>query len=147
MTKTTLTKAYAERHPSEGLIFHSDRGANYTARTFVDCCKAYGITQSLSRKSTPYDNSVMEAFFKTLKAEELSRNNYRSEREFRERVGAYIEFYNGKRPHQINRHRIPNAMKKTYFKRHANDAEENLSNYGGSFYLDFPNLAQILGHF
>ena len=68
LTKSTLTKAVEERHPSEGLIFHSDRGTNYTARTFIDCCKAFGMTQSLSRKSTPYDNSVMEAFFKTLKA-------------------------------------------------------------------------------
>ena len=72
----------------------------------------------------PYDNSVMEAFFKSLKAEELYRNNYRSEREFRERVGAYIEFYNSKRPHQINRYRTPNAMEESYFKRHSNDAEE-----------------------
>lgn len=82
------------------------------------------MTQSLSRKSTPYDNSVMEAFSKTLKAEELYHNNYLSEREFRERVGAYIEFYNGKRPHQINRYRTPNAMEESYFKRHTNDAEE-----------------------
>ena len=64
LTKSTLTKAVEERHPSEGLIFHSDRGTNYTARTFVDCCKAFGLTQSLSRKSTPYDNSVMEAFLR-----------------------------------------------------------------------------------
>ena len=96
LTKSTLTKAVEERHPSEGLIFHSDRGTNYTARTFIDCCKAFGMTQSLSRKNTPYDNSVMEAFFKTLKAEELYRNNYRSEREFRARVGVYIEFYNSR---------------------------------------------------
>lgn len=124
LTKITLTKAYEERHPNEGLIFHSDRGTNYTARTFVDCCKAFGMMQSLSRKSTPYDNSVMEAFFKTLKAEELYRNNYRSKREFREHVQAYIEFYNSKRPHQNNRYRTPSAMEESYFKRHANDAEE-----------------------
>ena len=71
-----------------------------------------------------YDNSVMDAFFKTLKAEELYRNNYRSEREFRERVQAYIKFYNKKRPHQINRYRTPNAMEESYFKRHASDEEE-----------------------
>jgi transposase InsO family protein len=125
LTKSTLTKAVEERHPNEGLIFHSDRGTNYTARTFVDCCKAFGLTQSLSRKSTPYDNSVMEAFFKTLKAEELYRNNYRSEREFKERVGAYIEFYNSKRPHQINRYRTPDATEESYYKRHTGSGEEN----------------------
>lgn len=125
LTKSTLTKAVEERHPREGLIFHSDRGTNYTARTFVDCCKAFGLTQSLSRKSTPYDNSVMEAFFKTLKAEELYRNNYRSEREFREHVGAYIEFYNSKRPHQINRYRTPDATEESYYKRHTSDTGES----------------------
>lgn len=125
LTKGTLVKAIENRHPNEGLIFHSDRGTNYTARTFVDCCKAFGLTQSLSRKSTPYDNSVMEAFFKTLKAEELYRNNYRSEREFREHVGTYIEFYNSKRPHQINRYRTPDAMEESYYKRHTSDEEES----------------------
>ena len=67
----------------------------------------------------------MEAFFKTLKAEEFYRNNYRSEREFRERVGAYIEFYNSKRPHQVNRYRTPDAMEESYYKRHAKSTEEN----------------------
>ena len=80
LTKATLRKPYNERLPKDDLILHSDRGSNYTARTFVDFCKTMGITQSLSRTAMPYDNSVMEAFFKTLKAEELYRNNYRSER-------------------------------------------------------------------
>ena len=59
-----------------------------------------------------------------LKAEELYRNNYRSEREFRERIGAYIEFYNCKRPHQINRYRTPEAMEESYYKRHTSSGEE-----------------------
>ena len=66
----------------------------------------------------PYDNSDMEAFFKTLKAEELYRNKYRSEREIRESIQKYIEFYNTKRSHKINRHRPPNAVEKAHFKRH-----------------------------
>lgn len=123
LTKGTLIKAYYDRMPKEGLIFHSDRGANYTSRTFAEFCKTMGITQSLSRAATPYDNSVMEAFFKTLKAEELYRNNYRSEREFKERIQKYIEFYNDQRPHQINRYRTPNATEESYFKRHANDIQ------------------------
>lgn len=123
LTKGTLAKAYYERKPNEGLILHSDRGSNYTARTFVDFCKTMGITQSLSRAATPYDNSVMEAFFKTFKAEELYRNNYRSEREFKERIKKYIEFYNSQRPHQINRYRTPNATEESYFKRHTNDIQ------------------------
>lgn len=118
LTKATLRNAYNQRMPKDDLILHSDRGSNYTARTFVDFCKTMSITQSLSRTAMPYDNSVMEAFFKTLKAEELYRNNYRSEREFRESVQKYIEFYNTKRPHKINRYRAPDAVEEAYFKRH-----------------------------
>ena len=58
---------------------------------------------------------MKKAFFKTLKAEELYRNNYRSEREFRESVQKYIEFYNAKQPHKINRYRPPNAVEEAYF--------------------------------
>jgi transposase InsO family protein len=100
--------------PKEGLIFHSDRGSNYTSRTFIDFCNTLGIKRSLSRTGTPYDNSVMEAFFKTLKAEELYRHSYRSEREFREKVEKYIEFYNDKRPHKMNRNRTPNDSEKSF---------------------------------
>ncbi len=124
LTKATLRKAYNERMPKDDLILHSDRGSNYTARTFVDFCKTMGITQSLSRTAMPYDNSVMEAFFKTLKAEELYRNNYRSERDFRESVQKYIEFYNAKRPHKINRYRPPNAVEEAYFKRHNSETDD-----------------------
>lgn len=126
ITKETLAKAYYNRNPKEGLLFHSDRGANYTSRSFSTFCKTLGITQSLSRTATPYDNSVMEAFFKSLKAEELYRNNYRSEREFRERVQKYIDFYNDKRPHQINRYRTPNATEEAYYKRHADDISKSI---------------------
>ena len=126
ITKETLAKAYYDRNPKEGLLFHSDRGANYTSRSFSTFCKTLGITQSLSRTATPYDNSVMEAFFKSLKAEELYRNNYRSEREFRERVQKYIDFYNDKRPQQINRYRTPNATEEAYYKRHADDLSRSI---------------------
>ena len=68
----------------------------------------------------------MEAFFKSLKAEELYRNNYRSEREFRERVQKYIDFYNNKRPHQIKRYLTPNATEEAYYKRHADDISKTI---------------------
>jgi len=64
------------------------------------------------------------SYFNHLKAEGLYRNNYRSERGFRERIGAYIEFYNSKRPHQINRYRTPDAIEEAYYKRHRRGAEE-----------------------
>jgi len=65
----------------------------------------------------------MEAFFKTMKAEELYRNQYRSERHLRENNQNYIEFYNEKRPHQMNRYQTPNAIEEAYYKRHSEDQE------------------------
>ena len=125
ITKKTLKKAYQERAPKEGLIFHSDLGSNYTSRTFMSYCKTLGITQSFSRKGVPFDNSVMEAFFKTLKAEELYRNNYRSDREFREHIQKYIDFYNGQRPHQMNRYRTPNDTENSYYKKHTQNNDNS----------------------
>ena len=70
--------------------------------------KDLGVRQSFSRKHLPYDNSVCESFFSNMKREELYRTNYKSEREVRECITKYIEFYNDKRPHSILRNRTPN---------------------------------------
>ena len=76
LTKTSLINAYKERNPDPSkLLFHSDQGKNYTAKAFRDCLLSFGIQQSFSRKSVPYDNSVCESFFKSLKQEELYRTN------------------------------------------------------------------------
>src|SRR4051812_50071190 len=40
--------AIAGRHPAPGLIFHSDRGTQYTSTEFTDLLAAHGIRQSLS---------------------------------------------------------------------------------------------------
>ncbi len=54
------------------------------------------ITHSYSATGNPYDNSVCEAFFKTLKEEELYRHEYHSEAEMKKSVSDYIERYNSK---------------------------------------------------
>ena len=67
-----------------------------------------GMTVSaFSKAHNPYDNSVCEAFFKSIKAEELYRRRYRSMREFRNSVAAYIAEYNAKRPHAENNYLTP----------------------------------------
>ena len=71
LTKGTLKLAIIDRGPAPGLIFHSDNGANFTSYTFTTYLKQFGIKQSFSRAHNPYDNSVCESFFKTLKQEEI----------------------------------------------------------------------------
>ncbi len=97
LVKRTIRQAYEERSPITNLIFHSDRGANYRSEATRKYLLSLGVTQSFSKAGTPYDNAVMESFFATLKQEELYRARYRSERDFKESVKRFIDFYNNKR--------------------------------------------------
>ena len=116
LTKTTLIKAYGDRNPDTSkLLFHSDQGYNYTSKTFRNCLSAFGIQQSLSRKGVPYDNSVCESFFKSLKQEELYRTNYRSEKHLRNALSEYVVFYNDKRPHTYLHYHTPNKAEADYY--------------------------------
>lgn len=113
----TFREAYENRHTGNELIFHSDNGTNYCSRVFMRYLKTLNVRQSFSRPHVPYDNSVAEAFFKHLKAEELYKTRYRSEREFKESINRYITFYNTERPHSVNRYRTPDKWEKQYWER------------------------------
>ena len=77
------------------------------------------IRQSFSRAHNPYDNSVCESFFKTLKQEEIYRKDYRSEKDMLRSITAFMEFYNNSRPHSMNGYRPPNKHEAAYYKRKA----------------------------
>lgn len=61
------------RRPGEGLIHHSDRGVQYACNDYQKMLKKHGMTCSMSRKGDPWDNSVAESFFCTLKKELIYR--------------------------------------------------------------------------
>ena len=130
LTKSTFKLAYEYRQPTE-LLFHSDRGTNYTSNTFRDYLRALGVKQSFSNTATPYNNSVMESFFKSMKTERLYRTNYRSEREFRESVREYINYYNNDRPHSVLRYQTPEYFESKYY-RSIGVYKETESNANGS---------------
>lgn len=116
LVKSTFRAAYENRKPTGVLMFHTDRGMNYRAKTFCAYLKSLGVTQSFSKAHVPYGNSVMESFFSNLKRKELYRSKYRSENEFRTAVDKYITFYNEERPHATNQYRTP-AQKEADFLR------------------------------
>ena len=72
-----IALALQERSPAPGLVHHSDRGVQYASVTTRDLLKEHGITISMSRKGNPYDNAACESFMKTLKYEEVHRQEYR----------------------------------------------------------------------
>lgn len=114
LVKTTFAQAYRSRQPNDGLVFHSDCGSNYRSYAFEKYLKSLHVTHSLSRAGVPYDNSVIESFFKSFKAEELYRTRYHSEKEFLNAISSYMDFYNSDRPHKNNQYLSPDGKEKQY---------------------------------
>ncbi len=115
LTKSTFKLAYINRRPQSGLMFHSDNGGNYCCRTFQTYLIKLNVEQSYSRPYVPYDNSVMESFFASMKREELYRRKFKSENEFYKAVADYVIFYNEKRPHYQNNYRTPLKKEQDYY--------------------------------
>ncbi len=100
LTLTALRMAIAHRSPSAGLVHHSDRGSQYASRDYIELLAAHQIRTSMSRKANPWDNAACESFMKTLKYEEVYRNEYRDLAEARAAIGKFLEtVYNQKRLH------------------------------------------------
>jgi putative transposase len=78
LTLAALQMAVARRIVHPGLVHHSDRGSQYASNDYTDLLKAHGIEISMSRKANPWDNAACESFMKTLKYEEVHRNEYRN---------------------------------------------------------------------
>ena len=111
---STFRKAYELRNKPQKLMFHSDRGVQYTSKTFQKLLKMNNIVQSFSKTASPHDNAVAEAFFSSMKKEELYRTNYKSVQEFRISVDDYINFYNTERPHTTLAFRTPERFELQY---------------------------------
>ena len=95
-----LNMALGVREPTDQLIHHSDRGAQYTSDDFRDVLAKHGIQCSMSGRGNCYDNAVVESFFGLLKRERVNRVRYRTRDEARADIFDYIEcFYNRKRRH------------------------------------------------
>jgi len=84
----------------DGVIFHSDRGSEYTAAAFAAACDRLGVTQSMGRVGSALDNAVAEALNSTLKVEYIHRQHFRTHAEARLKIATWIvEFYNERRRH------------------------------------------------
>jgi len=100
LTLTALRMALARRAPLPRLVHHSDRGSQYASRDYIELLEANQIRISMSRRGNPWDNAACESFMKTLKYEEVYRNEYRDLAEARAAIGEFLEkVYNQKRLH------------------------------------------------
>jgi len=103
-----LQMALAKRSPAPGLVHHSDRGVQYASNDYTSLLKGHGGKISMSRKGNPYDNAACESFMKTLKYEEVYRQEYRDMAEARASIERFIEkVYNQQRLHSALGYRPP----------------------------------------
>ena len=79
------------------LQLHSDQGAQYASQAYFELTQQYGITPSMSRRGTPYENAMAENFFSILKTECIYRHKPATFSEANEMIDRYIHFYNHER--------------------------------------------------
>ena len=88
-----LDMALARRNPGPGVIFHSDRGAQYTSGEFDRYCKRHKITRSLGKTGICFDNAVAESFFATYKKELIHTRPWPDLQRLRTATVDWIENY------------------------------------------------------
>jgi transposase InsO family protein len=110
-----MANALMNRKPVERLVFHSDRGCQYSSKTYLNYLEDHDIEGSMSRKGNPYDNACTESFFATLKKEWIHLRKYRDLEHLDDSLFEYIElFYNRKRLHSS----LENLTPREYYRKY-----------------------------
>ena len=110
-----LAAAVAARRPRPGLIFHSDRGTQYTSLALGTRLGDAGIAASVGAPGSAYDNALAESFFATLETELIDRNTWATRDEARLAVFDWLEtFYNPVRRHSSLGNLAPIEFERRY---------------------------------
>ncbi|GIE37100.1 transposase [Actinoplanes italicus] len=110
LVDAALTDALQRRRPADGLIFHSDRGCQYTSAQHTRLAKRHGVRLSVGRRGQCWDNAVAESFFSTLKTELIHRQPWTTRTTAHQAIFEYIEgWYNTRRRHSSLGYRSPAA--------------------------------------
>ena len=119
LVTTALDMAVTRRRPPAGVIFHSDRGTQYTSEQFDQYCKNHKIRRSLGRTGICYDNAVSESFFATYKKELIHTRPWPTIKTLKKETFDWIEtYYNTIRRHSTLEYLTPAEYELGY--RHLN---------------------------
>jgi transposase InsO family protein len=96
-----------------GVVFHTDQGSEYTARSFRTACQRLGVQQSMGRPGSALDNAVIESWHSTLEFELRRLEHFTTKTQARAKVAAWIEDYNTHRRHSACQMMPPVTYEKT----------------------------------
>jgi transposase InsO family protein len=100
LVDAALSDALARRRPADGLVFHSDRGCQYTSAQHARLAKRHGVRLSVGRRGQCWDNAVAESFFSTIKTELIHRQAWPTRKAAHQAIFEYVEgWYNTRRRH------------------------------------------------
>ena len=110
-----LTMAFVLRGqlPAQ-VIFHADRGCQYTSAQIADLCGDLGLLQSVGRTGVCWDNAATESFWSTLKTEFYNRHVWATKAEAAAGVGRWIE----ERFNRLRRHSSIDMMTPVQYEYH-----------------------------
>lgn len=107
LVSKAMMKAYNLRQPPKGLVFHSDRGSQYTSKRYSKLLMSYGIRASMGDVGACWDNAVVERFFGSLKHDWLLKVPQPTREHMKNDVAAYMRYYNLNRLHTANNDMSP----------------------------------------
>ena len=111
LTLEALHMAITDRQPGREVIHHSDQGVQYASDEYTAELRSRGFQISMARRGNPYENAMIESFFKTLKYEEVYLCEYETLENVLERLPHFMEaVYNRKRLHSALGYRSPNEF-------------------------------------
>jgi transposase InsO family protein len=108
-----LTNAVAARDPAPGVIFHADRGCQYTSGDYAILAGDLEVTLSTGRTGQCWDNALAESFFASLKRECLDQQPWPTRAAARRATVEYLAWYNGTRLHSALGYQTPNEFEAT----------------------------------
>jgi putative transposase len=109
-----MIKAYNLRQPPKGLVFHSDRGSQYTSKRYRKLLTGYGIRASMGDVGACWDNAVVERFFGSLKHDWIFKIAQPTRNHMKKDVAAYMRYYNSDRLHTANDDMPPVKYEKVF---------------------------------